>query len=43
MDALGPRSRLALLLDHFATLKDTRQAWQGDSTNRRGWVMTGLR
>jgi len=28
MDVLGPRSRLALLLDHFATVPDWRQPWK---------------
>lgn len=27
-DVWGPRSRLALLLDHFAAIKDTRQSWR---------------
>ena len=28
MDALGPKSRLAVLLDHFSLMKDPRQSWR---------------
>jgi len=28
MDTLGAKSRLALLLDHFSAVKDTRQSWK---------------
>jgi hypothetical protein len=28
MEALSPKPRLRLLLDHFSAIKDTRQPWK---------------